>query len=412
MFTVLHKWDNYNAHSMDLVAKYLYQYFDTQTTEKLCLLFNMLESNTTNDPNHSRWEADDRWIVHADDVAEIEWPGEKRLKRKHHHMTNSLHPNNDTQGGERQAQGGGEVPVEDEKRTKAKRWDTFSKFLARIGFLKSSSKKSMAWVCSWHDTSGVFNRPKLVGAAQSGVSQFSPTSPHPSSHPIPAPSPIITIPSTPISPQIPLSPHTPFVSSAPPASYSTPARGTPDYHQSYSSYTPPSPPSHHLTALNSASDSVTVAYSSDTLPFTIHHSPPHPSSGLPNPNTSTITLNNTISTNNHTPPYLSYTPRASSSSIDRLDSPNPPYYYPETYPQDHESSGFAPLSNSAEKVAPSYPPSVLLSSYMRDIQGKRLPSPPSLSLPLALVLSTFSCVATFLVIINFDPKILFLALLS
>jgi hypothetical protein len=54
MFTVLHKWDNYNAHSMDLVAKYLYQYFDTQTTEKLCLLFNMLENNTSNDPNHSR----------------------------------------------------------------------------------------------------------------------------------------------------------------------------------------------------------------------------------------------------------------------------------------------------------------------------------------------------------------------
>eukprot|EP00026_Physarum_polycephalum_P012718 Phypoly_transcript_13045.p1 GENE.Phypoly_transcript_13045~~Phypoly_transcript_13045.p1 ORF type:complete len:116 (-),score=7.57 Phypoly_transcript_13045:501-848(-) len=55
MFTVLHKWDNYNAHSMDLVAKYLYQYFDTQTTEKLCLLFNMLENNPSNDPNHSRF---------------------------------------------------------------------------------------------------------------------------------------------------------------------------------------------------------------------------------------------------------------------------------------------------------------------------------------------------------------------
>lgn len=378
MFTVLHKWDGYTAHSMDQVAKYLYQYYDTQTTEKLCLLFNMLESNNTNDSNHSRWEADDRWIVHASDVADIEWPGEKRLKRKH----NQINPepagiNNNPPHVE-----------EDEKRTKAKRWDTFSKFLARIGFLKSSAKKSMAWVCSWTDTSGIFNRHKLKTAAQNGL-------PSPSLSPVPSPPPAsssssstssasaspslalvsapppsnlhnvhlspmlpptpISIPNTPPSPQIPLSPSTPssFIS-----------------HNSFFPSPVPSPtPSSLLHSLANASDGVSMSYPSDSMPFSYNNllSPNNPSNNI---------INLTIQTHYNNGNNNNNTNNGSNNNNNNNNYSTPQNNQDAFYSNMNSDSNnqesnaiFAPLNNSAEKVSPNFPPTFALSSYLRDISG-------------------------------------------
>lgn len=354
---MLHKWDNYNAHSMDMVAKYLYQYFDTQTTEKLCLLFNMLESNTNNDNSRSRWEADDRWVVHADDVAEIEWPGEKRQKRKHHAITpsdpsaNVLH-NNGTPASSSQSTSSSSLVDEDDKRTKAKRWDTFSKFLARIGFLKSSSKKSMAWVCSWNDTSGVFCRSKLVAAAQGqgqGQGQMVPNSSASSTS-------SSSQSNIPVSPQIPLSPHTP--SSVPytpppyPQSMHTPRVVPQDYHP-YSFNRVPSP-QNVLPPLSNhpQHDNNTVTYqqaNDSTLPFAYF---------LQNSSSGTSSASNntpTVITAEKSPQEQLSRSRTSSSESGHGDSDS--------------FNMFTPLDNSAEKVPPIFPPTTSMQSYLRDISG-------------------------------------------
>ncbi len=385
MLTLLHKWDKFPT-SMDMVAKYLFAHFDAQTTEKLCLLFDMLESNKEGDTNHSRWETDSSWIVHANDVAEIEWPGEKRQKRKH--LAAEQQPQQGEQGDH------------DDKRTKAKRWDTFSKFLSRVGFQKSSPKKSLAWVCTWQDSRGIFWRSRILFAHHPLP---------PPNHTLPPPPTSSTGPSTPSSnnntPISPLSPITVHLSPHPhahPPSPPNPPIITPPnppitYHLPPATPSAPSRSSEALFALFNSNGALHHFISVDDFPerppmnFFVDPATVSNSTSLNNSLTNSTTSNNSLTNSTTLNSSLTNTiintianntitnTRTEAEAHPAHTSSHPPLSQPPDSPLTAESlTMLAPLMNSAEKSAPNYPPTTSLSSYLRDVSG---------TLPFALALS-------------------------